>query len=87
MKHLQPKPDHEEDTTKEWQELYEEVTAPHENSKFKIMPDLEKEIKVGKPIYTEVVEDQEELKKKREYLNWIEKEGKQQIKKTKEIQE
>ena len=67
---------------------YLQPQPDHETeSKFKIMPDLEKEIKVGKPIYTEVVEDQEELKKKREYLNWIEKEGKQQIKKTKEIQE
>jgi len=67
---------------------YLQPQPDHETeSKFKIMPDLEKEIKVGKPIYTEVVEDQEELKKKREYLNWIEKEGKEQIKKTKEIQE
>jgi hypothetical protein len=88
MKHLQPQPDHKEDTTKEWQELYEEVTAPHENSKFKIMPDLEKEIKVGKPVYTEVLEtNEEDLKKKKEYLNWMEKEGKQQIRKTKEIVE
>ena len=88
MKHLQPQPDHKEDTTKEWQELYEEVTAPHENSKFKIMPDLEKEIKVGKPVYTEVLEtNEEDLKKKKEYLNWMEKEGKQQIRKTKEIEE
>ena len=67
---------------------YLQPQPDHETeSKFKIMPDLEKEIKVGKPIDTEVVEDQEELKKKREYLNWIEKEGKEQIKKTKEIQE
>jgi len=88
MKNLQPQPDHKIDSTKEWQELYEEVTAPHENSKFKIMPDLEKEIKVGKPVYTEVLENNEEdLKKKKEYLNWMEKEGKQQIRKTKAIEE
>jgi len=56
-------------------------------SKFKIMPELEKEIKVGKPVYTEIVDTEEELKKKKEYLNWIEKEGKTQVKKTKEIEE
>jgi cytolysin (calcineurin-like family phosphatase) len=52
------------------------------------MPELEKELKIGKPVYTEVLGNQEQdLKKKKEYLNWMEKEGKQQIKKTKEIEE
>jgi len=58
-----------------------------EDGKFQIMPDLEKELKIGKPIYSEVVETEEELKKKKEYLNWMEKEGNQQIKKSKEIEE
>jgi len=58
-----------------------------EDSKFQIMPDLEKELKIGKPVYTEVVETEEELKKKKEILNWMEKEGKEQIKKSKEIEE
>ena len=57
------------------------------DKKFKIMPELEKEIKVGKPVYTEIVETEEDVKKKKEYLNWIEKEGKTQVKKTKEIEE
>jgi len=58
-----------------------------DDSKFKIMPDLEKELKIGKPVYTEIVESEEELKKKKGYLNWMEKEGNQQIKKSKEIEE
>jgi len=58
-----------------------------EDGKFQIMPDFEKELKIGKPIYSEVVETEEELKKKKEYLNWMEKEGNQQIKKSKEIEE
>ena len=67
---------------------YLQPQPDHANdSKFKIMPDLEKEIKVGKPVYTEIVETEEDLKKKKEYLNWIEKEGKTQVKKTKEIEE
>ena len=67
---------------------YLQPQPDHANdSKFKIMPDLEKEIKVGKPVYTEIVETEEDLKKKKEYLNWIEKEGKTQVKKTKEIGE
>jgi hypothetical protein len=57
-----------------------------DESNFKIMPALEKELKIGKPVYTEVVEKQKELKKKKEYLNWIEKEGKTQVKKSKEIE-
>ena len=57
-----------------------------DESNFKIMPALEKELKIGKPVYTEVVEEQKELKKKKEYLNWIEKEGKTQVKKSKEIE-
>jgi len=56
-----------------------------EEKKFQIMPELESELK-GKPQYTEVV-DPEELKKKKEVLNWMEKEGNQQIKKSKEVEE
>ena len=56
------------------------VTEP----KFQIMPELENELKSGKPVYTEVV-DTEEVKKKKEILNWMEKEGKDQIKKSREI--
>ena len=55
------------------------------DNKFQIMPELEQELK-GKPQYTEVIES-EELKKKTGYLNWMEKEGKEQVKKTKEIEE
>ena len=67
---------------------YLQPQPDHEaESKFQIMPDLEKQIKVGKPVYTEIVDTEEDLKKKKEYLNWMEKEGKQQIKKTKEIEE
>jgi hypothetical protein len=55
-----------------------------DESKFQIMPELENTLK-GKPVYTEIVETQEDVKKKKEYLNWIEKEGKDQIKKTKEL--
>jgi hypothetical protein len=58
-----------------------------EDAKFQIMPDLEKELKIGKPIYSEIVETEEELKKKKFNLNWMEKEGKEQIKKSKEIEE
>jgi hypothetical protein len=54
-----------------------------EDSKFKIMPDLQDHINSGKPQYTEVVDS----KKKKEYLNWMEKEGKDQIRKTKEVDE
>jgi hypothetical protein len=59
--------------------------VPDYGNKFKIMPELEEELK-GKPTYTEVLES-EELKKKTGYLNWMEKDGKEQIKKTKEIEE
>jgi len=59
--------------------------VPDYGNKFKIMPELEEELK-GKPTYTEVSES-EELKKKTGYLNWMEKDGKEQIKKTKEIEE
>ena len=60
----------------------------HDVDKFQIMPELEKELKIGKPVYTEVLGNQEQdLKKKKEYLNWMEKEGNQQIKKSKEIEE
>ena len=58
-----------------------------EDNKFQIMPDLEKELKIGKPVYTQVIESEEDLKKKKEILNWMEKEGKEQIKKSKEIEE
>ena len=54
------------------------------DNKFQIMPELENELK-GKPQYTEMVES-EILKKKKEQLNWMEKEGRQQIKKTKEVE-
>ena len=51
------------------------------------MPELEKELKIGKPVYTEVLEAEEDQKKKKGYLNWMEKDGKEQIKKSKEIEE
>jgi len=70
-----------------WEKYLQPQPDHDTNSKFKIMPELEKEIRVGKPVYTEIVETEEELKKKKEYLNWIEKEGKTQVKKTKEIEE
>ena len=57
---------------------YLEPVADYEESKYKIMPELEEELK-GKPQYTEVVQDQ---KKRTTVTNWIEKEGKQQIKKS-----
>jgi hypothetical protein len=46
-----------------------------------------KDARIGKTMYTEVIESEEELKKKKAYLNWMEKEGNQQIKKSKEIEE
>ena len=52
--------------------------ADYEESKYQIMPELEEELK-GKPQYTEIVEDQ---KKRTTVTNWIEKEGKEQIKKS-----
>ena len=70
-----------------WEKYLQPQPDHDTDSKFKIMPELEKEIKVGKPVYTEIVDTEEELKKKKEYLNWIEKEGKTQVKKTKEIEE
>jgi len=45
------------------------------------MPELENQLK-GKPQYTEIVDP-----KKKNLLNWMEKEGKEQIKKTKEVDE
>ena len=57
-----------------------------DDAKFQIMPELESQLK-GKPQYTEVIESEEDLKKKKEYLNWMEKDGNQQIKKSKEIEE
>jgi len=47
---------------------------------------VDEKIDRSKPQYTEVIES-EELKKKTGYLNWMEKDGKEQIKKTKEIEE
>ena len=52
-----------------------------EESKFQIMPELENQLK-GRPQYTEVFDP-----KKKNLLNWMEKEGKEQIKKTKEVDE
>lgn len=57
--------------------------ADYEDKKYQIMPELENELK-GKPQYTEVVEDQ---KKRTTVTNWIEKEGKTQIKKSIEKEE
>ena len=57
--------------------------ADYEDKKYQIMPELENELK-GKPQYTEVVEDQ---KKRTTVTNWIEKEGKVQIKKSIEKEE
>jgi len=70
-----------------WMKYLEPQPDFVEDSKFQIMPDLERELKVGKPVYTEVIESEEELKKKKEILNWMEKEGSQQIKKSKEVDE
>jgi len=47
---------------------------------------VDEKIDRSKPQYTEVIES-EELKKKTGYLNWMEKDGKEQIKKSKEIEE
>ena len=49
------------------------------DDKFQIMPELEQELKTGKPQYTEIVEDPA---KRTTQINWIEKEGKEQVKKT-----
>ena len=68
-----------------WMKYLEPQPDFVEDKKFQIMPELENELK-GKPQYTEVVES-EELKKKKDILNWMEKEGNQQIKKSKEIEE
>src|SRR6056300_357350 len=68
-----------------WMEYLEPKPDFVDDKKFQIMPELESELK-GKPQYTELVES-EELKKKQQQLNWMEKEGNQQIKKSKEIEE
>ena len=68
-----------------WMKYLKPVADFQDQSKFKIMPELETELK-GKPTYTEIV-GEDNLKKKTAYLNWIEKEGKEQIKKSKEIEE
>ena len=70
-----------------WMKYLEPQPDFVDDKKFQIMPELEKTLRVGKPIYTDVVESEEELKKKKGYLNWMEKEGNQQIKKSKEIEE
>ena len=70
-----------------WMQYLEPQPDFVEDNKFQIMPELEKELRIGKPIYTEVVESEEEVKKKKELLNWMEKEGNQQIKKSKEVEE
>ena len=57
--------------------------ADYEDNKYQIMPELENELR-GKPQYTEVVEDQ---KKRTTVTNWIEKEGKTQVKKSIEKEE
>ena len=45
---------------------YLQPQPDHEaESKFQIMPDLEKQIKVGKPVYTEIVDTEEDLKKRK----------------------
>jgi len=72
------------DKIKEWPWMHYLKPQPDfEDSKFKIMPDLQDHINSGKPQYTEVVDS----KKKKEYLNWMEKEGKDQIRKSKEVDE
>ena len=68
-----------------WMKYLEPQPDFADDAKFKIMPKLEQELK-GKPQYTEVLES-EDLKKKKEILNWMEKEGNQQIKKSKEVEE
>ena len=52
-----------------------------EDKKFQIMPELER-LNKGKPQYTEVIDP-----KKKTLLNWMEKDGNQQIKKSKEMDE
>jgi hypothetical protein len=52
-----------------------------EDKKFQIMPELER-LNKGKPQYTEVIDP-----KKKTLVNWMEKDGNQQIKKSKEMDE
>jgi len=52
-----------------------------EDKKFQIMPELEK-LNKNKPQYTEVIDS-----KKKTLVNWMEKDGNQQIKKSKEMDE
>ena len=68
-----------------WTKYLRPIPDYTKESKFQIIPDLEQELK-GKSNYTEVIES-EDLKKKKEYLNWMEKKGRQQVRKTKEIEE
>ena len=66
-----------------WMKYLKPQADYQDESKYKIMPELEEELK-GKPQYTEIVEDQ---KKRMTVTNWIEKDGKQQIKKSIEKEE
>ena len=66
-----------------WMKYLKPQADYQDESKYKIMPELEQELK-GKPQYTEIVEDQ---KKRMTVTNWIEKDGKQQIKKSIEKEE
>jgi len=77
---------HEQGKIEEWPwTKYLKPQPDYGNEKFQIMPELETELK-GKPKYTEVI-DSQDLKKKTTTLNWMEKEGKTQLKKSKEIEE
>ena len=77
---------HEQGKIEEWPwTKYLKPQPDYGNEKFQIMPELETELK-GKPTYTEVI-DSQDLKKKTTTLNWMEKEGKTQLKKSKEIEE
>ena len=66
-----------------WTKYLLPVADYEENNKFQIMPELENELR-GKPQYTEVIQNQ---KKRMTVTNWMEKEGKQQIKKSIEKEE
>jgi len=68
-----------------WEKYLEPQPDFVDEPKFQIMPELENELR-GKPQYTEIIKS-EDLKKKKEHLNWMEKEGNQQVKKSKEIEE
>jgi hypothetical protein len=69
-----------------WMKYLQPQPDFEQEKKFQIMPELEKTIRTGKPAYTEVVESEQIQKKKAEYLNWMEKDGNRQIKRSKEIE-